>query len=94
MSALAIMQRPHSPVTPNALSGQACRPAGPTVRWLQTAQRYAEQSATMPFDSARTLYAIAAQTGLIQKSMLANRDFERVLTTMERLMLGPWARSL
>ena len=70
------------------------RSVWPSVPWIETAQRCTARTVTMPFDGARRLYAIAAQTGLIEKSMLANRDFERALTSMEALMLGPWARRI
>ena len=46
----------------------------------------------MPFDAVRAQYARAARAGLIQRSMLAQRDFERALGSLERLLLGPWAR--
>lgn len=46
----------------------------------------------LPFDLARAQYARAVQAGLIERSMLASRDFARALTAIERLTLGPWAR--
>jgi len=46
----------------------------------------------LPFDIARAQYARAVQLGLIERSMLASRDFSRVLGSMERMTLGPWAR--
>jgi hypothetical protein len=46
----------------------------------------------LPFDALRAQYVGAVKVGLIERSMLAQRDFERVLTTTERLVLGPWAR--
>jgi hypothetical protein len=46
----------------------------------------------LPFDVARAQYARAVQAGLIERSMLASRDFSRVLSSMEKLTLGPWAR--
>jgi hypothetical protein len=46
----------------------------------------------LPFDIARAQYARAVQLGLVQRSMLASRDFTRALSAMERLALGPWAR--
>ena len=46
----------------------------------------------LPFDVARAQYACAVQLGLVQRSMLASRNFTRALSAMERLALGPWAR--
>lgn len=46
----------------------------------------------LPFDVARAQYARAVQVGLIERSMLASRDFSRVLGALEQLALGPWAR--
>jgi hypothetical protein len=47
----------------------------------------------LPFDLVRAQYASAARNGLIRPSMLAWRDFERSISAMERLSLGPLARS-
>jgi len=46
----------------------------------------------LPFDIARAQYARAVQLGLIERSMLASRDFSRTLGAIEQLALGPWAR--
>lgn len=50
------------------------------------------QTRALPFDTARSLYARAVQAGLIERSLLANAEFERALGALERLTLGPWAR--
>lgn len=50
------------------------------------------QALSLPFDTARTLHAAAARAGLIRKSILECRDFEKSLTALEQLTLGPWAR--
>jgi hypothetical protein len=47
----------------------------------------------MPFDMAREQYAKAVQAGWIERSLLASAQFGRTLTALERLSLGPWARS-
>ncbi|MDO8420213.1 MAG: hypothetical protein Q7S90_09265 [Rubrivivax sp.] len=47
----------------------------------------------LPFDTLRALYATGVQAGLIRRSMLESRDFERVLASAERFMLGPLARN-
>lgn len=46
----------------------------------------------LPFDAARAQYAKGVQVGLIERSMLASRDFERALGALEQLSLGPLAR--
>ena len=46
----------------------------------------------LPFDVARAQYARAVQLGLVERSMLASRNFTRALSALERLALGPWAR--
>jgi hypothetical protein len=46
----------------------------------------------LPFDMARAQYARAVQAGLIERSMLASRDFSRTVGAWEQLTLGPWAR--
>nr|WP_295772321.1 hypothetical protein [Rhodoferax sp.] len=46
----------------------------------------------LPFDVARAQYACAVQLGLVERSMLASRNFSRILSALERLALGPWAR--
>jgi hypothetical protein len=52
------------------------------------------RAARFPFDAARTNYATAVRTGLIERSMLASRDFERTLNWLETVTLGPWARQV
>lgn len=46
----------------------------------------------MPFDTLRAQYAGAVKAGLVERSMLAARDFERAVSAMEQLALGPLAR--
>ena len=46
----------------------------------------------LPFDIARAQYARAVQLGLLERSMLASRDFARTLGAIEQMTLGPWAR--
>jgi hypothetical protein len=48
----------------------------------------------LPFDIARDQYANAVRAGLIERSMLASAQFGQTLNALERLTLGPWARSL
>jgi hypothetical protein len=48
----------------------------------------------LPFDMAREQYARSVSAGLIERSMLASANFGRTLYTLEKLTLGPWARSV
>ena len=54
--------------------------------------RFVMQALALPFDTTRSLYALAAQVGLVERSMLRHREFERALGAIERLSLGLWAR--
>jgi hypothetical protein len=68
----------------------------PPFRWARasagSAGHVIGQALALPFDTARAMHAAAARSGLIRKSILENRDFEASLMSLERLMLGPWAR--
>lgn len=46
----------------------------------------------LPFDVAREQYASAVRAGFIERSMLGWAKFERTVSAMETLTLGPWAR--
>jgi hypothetical protein len=46
----------------------------------------------LPFDLARANYAQAVRLGFLEHSLLKSAKFERELSAMERLTLGPWAR--
>jgi hypothetical protein len=48
----------------------------------------------LPFDIARDQYASAVRAGLIERSLLASARFGQTLNALERMTLGPWARSL
>lgn len=65
--------------------------------WLDATRQATDASlraARFPFDAARANYATAVQAGLIERSMLASRDFERTLKWLETVTLGPWARQV
>lgn len=47
----------------------------------------------IPFDIAREHYVKAVRAGIIEHSLLKSAKFEQGLAAMERLTLGPWARS-
>ncbi len=48
----------------------------------------------LPFDMAREQYAKAVQFGLIERSLLGWAKFERQIDSLEKMMLGPWARKV
>lgn len=47
---------------------------------------------SLPFDLAREQYANAVRVGLIEQSLLASAQFERMICALESATLGPWAR--
>jgi hypothetical protein len=47
----------------------------------------------LPFDIAREQYAQSVRWGWTQRSLLASARFNQMLNALEKLMLGPWARS-
>lgn len=52
------------------------------------------QGLALPFDAVRAQYAQGVEAGFIERSMLAQRDFELALGSVERMTLGPWARRI
>lgn len=83
--------------TPSDLSCPAAAPAGAATDFpaqVTQAAGLAMNVLGLPFDIAREQYARAVQAGLIERSMLASRDFSRALSSLEKLTLGPWARHL
>ena len=64
----------------------------PLATGVATATSLTVAMLVLPFDIARAQYARAVQLGLVERSMLASRDFARTLGAMEQLALGPWAR--
>ena len=48
----------------------------------------------LPFDVARHQYASAVRVGLIERSILAWAKFEQAVSSLEKLILGPWARQV
>jgi hypothetical protein len=48
----------------------------------------------LPFDAVRALYGTAVECRLVRPSMLASRKLELTLDLLERLSLGPLARSV
>jgi hypothetical protein len=61
---------------------------------LATLAKIQSDVMALPFDVARENYARAVRAGLIERSMLASAQFGRTLNALEKLMLGPWARSV
>ena len=73
----------------------ASQPTAPnTARWAEAAWLWQASAATVAFDLARNQYAAGVQAGLIERSLLASAAFERRLGLLERLTLGPLARSV
>jgi hypothetical protein len=75
-----------------ALISPAAPLTGAFERSANDATRVLMLALALPFDTLRAGYATGVQAGIIERSMLANRDFERVLGAVEGLTLGPWAR--
>ncbi len=73
------------------LGGLAGQPSSLAEAAAETLRPMA-QALAFPFDVVRSLYSKAVQMGLIERSMLAGREFERALGAVERFALGPWAR--
>jgi len=61
---------------------------------LEATRSFVSAGATLPFDALRFTYASAVQAGLVRRSMLASRDFELQLSTLEKAVLGPFARTV
>ncbi len=89
------MQTVLTPVTRIPASGRSAFTVGPAVdvsKHVDEAARLTMDILGLPFDVARAQYARAVQVGLIQRSMLASRDFSRTVGALEQITLGPWAR--
>jgi hypothetical protein len=88
----------HTAVTPYATQDTLpglkvpSRPSPPLASDVCVATRIAMDVLGLPFDIARAQYAAAVQWGLVERSMLASRNFAHALGAMEQLALGPWAR--
>ena len=50
--------------------------------------------AALPFDALRFVHASAVQAGLLRRSMLASRNVEIQLDALEKMLLGPFARTV
>ena len=48
----------------------------------------------LPFDLARAQHAAGVYSGVLPRSLLESTQFEQQLVAMERLTLGPLARSV
>lgn len=67
-------------------------PADGAVAPLATAWCGGQALVHWPFDALRLQHAQAVQAGLVRRSLLESRDFERGLAALERLTLGLLAR--
>jgi hypothetical protein len=83
-----------SPLPPTAVWFAGQKPVGQTwlVESLSAGWTASKAIAAVPFDTLRANYASAVRAGLVEKSILASRDFEHVLGALERVALGPLAR--
>jgi hypothetical protein len=76
-------------------STQEIRPVRVTGAAALEASRAAVRAVpALPFDALRFLYASAVQAGWMRRSMLASRDVEIQLDALEKLALGPFARTV
>lgn len=82
------------PWTAWAVSARKARGPMPAVGgWaFAAAFKTGKTLAALPFDALRFSYARAVKAGLVEKSMLASRDFENAVSALERMTLGPLAR--
>jgi hypothetical protein len=82
------------PLPPTAVWAAAHKPAGQAwlVDCLAAGWAAGTALAAVPFDNLRAHYASAVRAGLVQRSMLASRDFEHAVGALERVALGPLAR--
>ena len=55
--------------------------------------RLGSDALALPFELARAQYAKAVQLGLIERSLLASARFGQTLSALEKLTLGPLART-
>jgi hypothetical protein len=70
-----------------------CFPATAT-RLPEAALAWPVSSVAAGFDLIRSNYAAAVQAGLTERSLLASGALELRLAMLERVALGPWARSV
>jgi hypothetical protein len=71
------------------------RPGAQTAdQWVQALHDGAASLAILPFDLARVQHAASVLTGAWPRSLLESMRFERQLGAMERLTMGPLARSV
>jgi hypothetical protein len=77
---------------PASVAGLGPGPESSLAQATSEVGRVVVNAFALPFDAVRAQYARAARAGLIERSMLAQRDFELALGSLERLLLGPWAR--
>ena len=75
---------------PRAEPRRLARKVGPA----DSARAWPTSGLSAPFDLARAQYAAGVNAGLIERSLLASSAFERRLGLLERMTLGPWARSV
>lgn len=85
-------------MNPFTLPAMALAPAGGFVRALDLPSQSSaftelgQRIAGLPFDALRAHYAWAVKVGLMERSMIASRDFERSVGALEQITCGPMAR--
>ncbi len=62
--------------------------------WADSLRTLQASGVAAGFDIARSQYAAGVQAGMFERSLLASGEFERRLARLERLTLGPWARTV
>ncbi len=86
--------RPTEPLPPTAVWVAAHKTA--SKAWLSDSLCAGWAAGTAiaawPFDALRAQYAGAVRAGLVERSMLASRDFEQAVGALELATLGPLAR--
>jgi hypothetical protein len=66
----------------------------PTISGAGSPQHGLSGLFALPFDAVRALYGTAVEFRLVRPSMLASQKLELTLDLLERLSLGPLARSV
>jgi hypothetical protein len=95
---MAMSTRPANRSSNRPVAGQRGFQSGPAPALtasedpLQAVQRATSNLLTLPFDALRYQYGAAVSLGLVERSMLAGRDFERSVRALEHLSLGVLAR--
>ena len=66
--------------------------AGCTAPEMAAGLQLVTASLALPFDVMREQHARSVHAGLMARSILESRDFERTIDALEQATLGPFAR--